>query len=96
MNLNSGSIIKGIIVALIVAFVGYAVALTVIELFLPEGQLAQEVIRVRTLLLIAICFNILTINFFKSRKEYKSLRGALMTTMLMAIGWFIYFATTIL
>lgn len=92
---NQGNIYKGIIISLIVPFVGYAVILMIVEWFL-DGRAAEDIFHQRTLFLVSICFNIIVINFFKSRKEERTLKGALMTTMGLAVAWIIYFAPTIL
>ncbi len=90
-----GNIFKGIIISLMVPFVGFAVVLMITDWFLAD-RTARDIFNERTLYLIAICFNIITINFFKRRNENKTLRGALLTTMALAVGWIIYFGASLL
>lgn len=92
----SGTLIKGVIVGLIVPFVGYAVILTVIDLFLTGTQEARDIFRPRTLILIALILNMIPFNYFKRRRESETMRGMLITTMVLAIAWFIYFGFTLI
>lgn len=47
--------------------------------------------RQRTMALIALCFNILTVQFFKKRKYTRILNGIVTATLIYAVGWIFIF-----
>lgn len=94
--MNTGTVLKGAIIGLIIPFVGYAVELMLIDWFISSPRPAQETFRVRTLILVAICLNLIPFHFFRYRRETKSMQGTLMVTVGLAILWLFYFGYTLL
>lgn len=90
--MNLGSVIKGIIIGVIVPFVGYALLLTIVEwLGSSQSGISVSSISSRTMMLIAIVFNLIAFQFFNYRRETETMRGLMIITVLYAIIWAIYF-----
>lgn len=90
--MNIGSVLKGIIVGVIVPFVGYAILLTVVDwLGSTQDGISVSSISDRTMMLIAIVFNLIVFQFFNYRRETETMRGLMIITVLYAIIWAIYF-----
>ncbi len=85
----------GIGLGLAVPFAGYGILLTLYDLLdsfgLLDGTGFSENFRVRTLALVAICFNIIIIQYFLKRYASKSMRGVLLSTFILAAIWLFYF-----
>ena len=100
MNISKDSIIIGILIGLVVPFVGYALLLTLFDYLqsvgLVEPNGLSPTFRQRTLSVLAICLNIIPINIFKKRYWDKSMRGVVFPTGLYVIAWIIYFGKHIL
>jgi hypothetical protein len=47
--------------------------------------------KTRTLALIAVCLNMLIVSFFRKNRASESIRGAVIATVVMALGWFAWF-----
>ena len=89
------NLLLGLAVALLIAFVGYGLLLSGIDFL--NGAFAYDLrFRPRSLALIAICINVLPMNWFKKRYYNKSMRGVVIGTFLLAIGWFFYFGDGLL
>ena len=50
----------------------------------------------RTLALMAVCINVLPMNYFRRRYHNRSLRGLVIGTVLLAGVWFVYFGRELL
>lgn len=83
----------GLLVGLLLPFVGYAVLLTVSD-YLTESGFAAVGFRPRSIALIAICLNIVPMNIFMARQKGQSMRGILIMTIVYAVVWFLYFRET--
>ena len=79
-NLNIG-IGLGILVPLIVFSMMYSVV--------SLGELRR--VKIRTLALIGVCLNMLLIHFFRKNRANESIRGLVIATFAMALGWFAWF-----
>lgn len=86
-------IIFGIIVALIVVFLGSIMVAGLEQMFSERGVIDEATSsistrRSRTTWLIAICLNIITINYFKRIHWLEAQRGVLIGTFAAAMLWF--------
>ena len=94
------SILVGILTGLVVPFVGFAVLLLVYEQLDQAGWLSSEgfsiSFRRRTLVVIAICLNIIPLRIFQNRRANDSLRGLVGMTVLLVVAWFVYYGGEIL
>lgn len=89
------NLLIGLLVAFVVATIGYALAVQGVS---SANQLFDQTMsfRPRSLALIGICLNILPMNYFRKRYWNKSLRGLTIGTFLLAVVWFIYFGKELL
>ncbi len=90
----------GLVVGLVMPFVGYALLLMMYDGLesagLLSGQGFSENFRQRTLGIIAICLNLIALNFFQKRRLTHSMRGVVIATFIYAMVWFIYFGAKLL
>ena len=100
MNFNKDSILFGVVIGLVIPFVGYALLLTIFEqleaagLINPNGL--SPTFRQRTLSIAALCLNVIPINIFKKRWWNSAMRGVVFPTALYVIAWIVYFGKYIL
>lgn len=83
-------ILVGLAVSLAVAFIAYALLLQAQDLIADQMGRPFE-FQDRSIALLAICLNVLPMNYFRRRYHNKSLRGLVIGTMLLAGAWFFYF-----
>lgn len=88
-------IIVGLLTALAVSFVGYALLLQMEEL-LRGAYASFSSFNERSIALLAIFLNIIPMNYFRRRYHNKSLRGLVIGTMLLAALWFYRFGYDLL
>ena len=89
------NILTGLAVSLIVAFVAYALLLQAQEFI--AGQMNRPFsFQDRSVALLAICVNLLPMNYFRRRYHNKSLRGLVIGTVLLAGVWFFWFGRDLL
>lgn len=85
----------GLLIGLLLPFVGYALLLTVYDQLDAMGWTSSigfsANFRVRTLGVIAICLNLIPLNIFQRRRFGETMRGIALMTVLYAIGWVLYF-----
>ncbi len=85
----------GLLIGLLLPFVGYALLLTVYDQLDAMGWTSSigfsANFRVRTLGVIAICLNLIPLNIFQRRRFGETVRGIAVMTVLYAIGWVLYF-----
>lgn len=100
MSFSKDHILVGIGIGLVVPFVGYALLLTIFDQLQAIGWVEPNglspTFRQRTLSVLAICLNIIPINFFKRKWWNESMRGVVFPTGLYVIAWIIYFGKYIL
>lgn len=93
--LNKNNIWIGIVCGLIVPFVAYAIILLAYDFADDQGWFIQnpstEVFRARTIGILAISSNIITINLFKRRRHDNSMRGVVIATALFILAWLVLF-----
>ncbi len=90
----------GLLIGLLLPFVGYALLLTIFEQLSTAGFLSSEGFspnfRQRTLSIVALCLNIFPFNYFFKRRHTRSMRGIAIVTVLYAIAWVVYFSEDLL
>ena len=92
MENEKWALLKGLLIGLAVPFVAYATLQMVAEqLFAWEILPDANTFRVRTLLMLGICCNLLPMRFFRLRKLDASMRGVVIATTLCAAVWIFYF-----
>ena len=95
MNFSKDSILTGVVIGLIIPFVGYAILLSLFDWMQGMGWVEPNglspTFRQRTLSVLAICLNIIPINIFKRKWWNESMRGVVFPTGAYVIAWIIYF-----
>lgn len=87
----------GLMTALVVAFVGYALLLQTQDWINEAGWFDATLdFRPRSLAILAISLNLLPMNFFRARYHHKSLRGLVIGTVLLGGLWFVYYGRELL
>lgn len=93
---QNNNILTGILIGATVPVIGYIIVEAIFELMTQQG-LMDEVSastaakRKQTLSLIALCFNIISVQFFKKRKYTSIINGIVTATMIYAIFWVLLF-----
>ena len=100
MFLNKNEFWVGIVIGLVLPFVGYALLLTVYDSLDAAGIIKRmansPTFRQRTLMVIAICLNLIPFNIYQRRNYTQTMRGIILPTGLYVIAWIIYFGRYIL
>jgi len=90
----------GLIMGLLIPFVGYALLLTLFEQLDAAGFLSSEGFspnfRQRTLTIVALCLNIFPFNYAYRQRAIHVMRGISIVTVLYAAAWVIYFGNELL
>ena len=100
-ELKKDSVWLGIGMGLVIPIVVYAILRILYELMDTLGVFSDigfaEDFRVRTLILISICTNLLVMQFFrKSYYRHETVRGMLIASMILVVIWFWKFGFKIL
>lgn len=97
-NMIQNKLWIGLLIGLLVPFVGYALLLTIYDQLDAMGWTSSigfsANFRVRTLGVIAICLNLIPLNLFQRRRFGEAVRGIAVMTVIYAIAWVIYFGNT--
>ncbi len=100
MGNRYNSILAGILIGVILPFVGFALLLLIYEQLDQAGWLSSEgfaiSFRRRTLVVIAICLNLIPLRIFQNRRANQALRGLVGATVVLVFAWFIYYGSEIL
>lgn len=88
-------IVTGLLVSFVVAFIAYALLLQAQD-WIGSQAGRPLAFQERTIALIALCFNLLPMNYFRRRYQNKSLRGLVLGTMILAGAWFVYYGRSLL
>jgi hypothetical protein len=100
MDINWNSILVGIILGLVLPFVGYALLLEFNGYFLVHpislGNNAFDGFSDRLLGILAICLNLLPFNYFRKSRYDDGLRGVVFPTVLYVGVWMVYFGSKLL
>ena len=91
----------GLLVGLLVPFVGLAILELLLEqldelVFQQARNRLSESFKDRTLYLIAIIFNIIPFQLYNKQKKILSMRGMVIATTIYAIAWMVLFVKEIL
>jgi hypothetical protein len=84
--LNRDALWVGVIVGLLVPFVGYAVLLMLYEQVEALGWIQKG-----GLSIVAICLNLWPLNVYQKKRFTDSMRGIVLPTGLYVIIWVVYF-----
>ena len=99
MFYRKNSVILGLIVGLVVPFVTYALLLTVLETIDTYAGFTQvqlsAALKPRTLVLIALCCNILTMQYYRRLRADETMRGIFISVGIGAIIWIIRYSAEI-
>jgi hypothetical protein len=101
LQLRQNTVLSGVIWGLVIPLVGVAVlmmideTITDMDILLPNNNIYTGQ-KTRTLYLLAICLNLIAFQLYQNRKMDKALRGVGFATMIYAVAWFAYFASSIM
>jgi hypothetical protein len=90
----------GLLSGLAVPVVAYGILLFLYDL-LEDSKLISDIgfasdFRTRTLMLFAICGNLILLNYFRKGYMDNSMRGVVFPTLLFMVLWFIYYGRNLL
>jgi hypothetical protein len=85
----------GLIVSLIIPVIAYFLLIQLQEM-IGEGSGKAISFELRTVALIAICLNVIPLNYFHKTYRNRGLRGLATGTMILAMAWFFYFGRDLL
>ena len=88
-------LLVGLLVALAVATIGFAIASWGVDIANKALDLSMN-FRQRSLALIGICLNVIPLNYFRNHYWIKSLRGVVIGTFLLAVVWFFKYGQALL
>lgn len=88
-------LLTGIVVSLIIPTLAYFLLLQ-LQGMISEGSGRAISFELRTIALIAICLNVMPLNYFRKTYRNRSLRGLATGTMILAMAWFFYFGRDLL
>lgn len=93
--LNRDAVWVGILVGLLVPFVGYAILQMLYEQleamdWITSGGLSTS-FRERTSAIVAICLNLWPLNIYQKKRFGNSMRGIVFPTACYVFAWVIYF-----
>jgi len=88
-------LLTGLIVSLIIPTVAYFLLLQLQEM-IGQGSGRAITFELRTVALVAICLNVMPLNYFRKTYRNRSLRGLATGTMILAMAWFFYFGRDLL
>lgn len=92
---RNDNILIGLAASLIVPAISYFLLLQ-IEGSLSESAGKPIIFEQRTLALVAICLNVIPLNYFRRVYRNRSLRGLATGTMILALVWFFWFGRALL
>ena len=93
---NNNTLVFGLLIGITVPVLAYMAVEAVFALMTDAGWMdevteATSLKRKRTLALIALCFNLITVQFFKKKYLEKILNGVVYATLLYALIWLVVF-----
>ncbi len=85
----------GLLIGLLLPFVGYAVLMMLYEQlealgWIQPGGLSTD-FRHRTTAIVAICLNLWPLNFYQKKRFVNSMRGVVLATSVYVAAWIIYY-----
>lgn len=92
MFFQKNNVFIGLLMGLALPIVVYAVVLTIFEGIDASAGFTQvelaKAIKPRTLWIIAICINILVMQYYRRLRAEESMRGVFIAVGILAIAWF--------
>lgn len=93
--INKNNFWIGLIAAILLPFVGYAIILSIYEQMEIIGWVSPIGLagnfRTRTVAMIAVCLNIILIQYYNRKKYTESIKGVGTATIIYSIIWVFYF-----
>lgn len=93
-------LVSGIIIGILIPFVGYALLLMLNESILASGNFGaggdQPIFDQESLLLFAICLNLFPFTIFKRQRKTQAMRGVLTATLIASFLWLFLFSSSFL
>lgn len=93
--MNKNSTIVGILLGLVIPFVGYAIFLSIFDGIEEMGAIkmgaTSSSFRFRTSAILGITLNLIPFNIFNKRRWNQSMRGIVFPTFAYVIAWLFYF-----
>jgi dolichyl-phosphate-mannose--protein O-mannosyl transferase len=90
----------GLLIGLVVPFVGYAIILMILEALGASESLAEKNLnfdfKERTLALLALALNLIPMRIFMRKYMNKALRGLVLATLVYGLVWMVYFGSKLL
>ncbi len=95
MERKKDSFLIGLAAGICIPVASYGVLLFLYDM-LDKSEIISDIgfaedFRTRTLLLFAICGNLITLSFFRKRRMDNSMRGVVFPTMIFVALWFIFY-----
>ncbi len=98
--LQKDSIPLGLIIGLLVPFVGYAALLEIYDQLAAQQVISDlgmtNNFRERTIALLAVCFNLIPFIYYNRLRFFNTMRGLVFPTVLLAVVWLFYFRENLL
>lgn len=92
---RNDNILIGLAVSFIIPMIAYFLLLQAQD-FIGNSAGRPIMFEQRTLALIAICLNVMPLNYFRKVYRNRSLRGLATGTMILALAWFYWFGRELL
>ena len=92
---RNDNLLIGLAVSLIIPVIAYYL-LGQLQVMISNGAQASFAFKERTVALIAICLNVLPLNYFRKTYRNRSIRGLATGTMVLAFVWFFYYGRALL
>lgn len=93
--INRNSFWIAFVAAVLLPFVGYAIILSIYEQMESIGWVSPIGLagnfRIRTVAMIAVCLNIILIQYYNRKKYTESIKGVGTATIIYSIIWVFYF-----
>lgn len=91
---------KGVLLGIAFPFIGYYLVQFIFDILTDQGLMDAATSgissrRMRTICLIAICFNIIPMQFIQRRRSTGLLRGVVLSTIVLAGIWIYYFRSSL-
>lgn len=91
MFYQKNNVFIGLIVGLALPIIAYALILTILESIDAYAGFSQvefaKALKPRTLALVAICINVLIMQYYKKLRAEESMRGIFIAVGILAIAW---------
>ena len=96
--LKKNSLGLGLLLGAVIPFVAYALLMVLNEQIFESGNLGaggdSPIFDNNSLLLFAICFNLIPFTFYQRNRFSKSMRGVLGATLIYAMVWLFWFSSS--